>query len=76
MKLKFLATIGLLAVIALAACGRQAPSGGGATSTNAGATGNLRTAWGDPDLQGVWENLERAPLERPKELGTKEFLTE
>src|SRR3989441_5024123 len=76
MKLKFLATIGLLAVIALAACGRQAPSGGGATSTNAGATGNIRTAWGDPDLQGVWENLERAPLERPKEFGTKEFLTE
>src|SRR5262245_26639219 len=78
MRHKFLASIGLLAVIALVACGRQgqAPSGEAANSTNAGATGNLRTAWGDPDLQGVWENLERAPLERAKEFGTKEFMTE
>jgi len=35
-----------------------------------------RTAWGDPDLQGVWENLTPVPLERAKEFGTREFMTE
>jgi hypothetical protein len=36
----------------------------------------LRTPWGAPDLQGVWEGRAIAPLERPKELAGKEFLTE
>jgi hypothetical protein len=35
-----------------------------------------RTADGHPDLQGVWTNASRVPLERPRELGTKEFYTE
>jgi len=30
---------------------------------------------GHPDLQGIWSNASNAPLERPKELGTKEFYT-
>jgi hypothetical protein len=34
------------------------------------------TPWGDPDLQGIWNNATITPLERPKELGEKEFLTE
>ena len=35
-----------------------------------------RTAWGDPDLQGVWNNATLTPFQRPVELGTQEFLTE
>src|SRR5580704_13662618 len=35
-----------------------------------------RTAWGAPDLQGIWSNQSVVPLERPKQLGTREFLTE
>ena len=35
----------------------------------------LRTPWGDPDLQGIWSNPYVTPLERPKEFGTREFLT-
>src|SRR5689334_13005690 len=35
-----------------------------------------RTPDGQPDLQGVWTNATRVPLERPKELGAKEFYTE
>lgn len=31
---------------------------------------------GHPDLQGYWTNATLIPLERPKELGTKEFYTE
>ena len=35
-----------------------------------------RTAWGEPDLQGVWDFRTLTPLQRPEELGDKEFLTE
>ncbi len=34
-----------------------------------------KTAEGVPDLQGVWTNASDTPLERPKELGSKEFYT-
>jgi hypothetical protein len=35
-----------------------------------------RTPDGQPDLQGVWTNASSVPLERPKNLGAKEFYTE
>jgi len=35
-----------------------------------------RTPDGQPDFQGYWTNGTYIPLERPKELGTKEFYTE
>src|SRR5437762_3064933 len=35
-----------------------------------------RTPDGQPDLQGVWTNNTLTPLQRPKELGSKEFYTE
>ena len=35
-----------------------------------------RTAWGAPDLQGIWSNQAVTPLERPNEFGTREFLTD
>ena len=35
-----------------------------------------RTPDGQPDMQGYWTNATFTPLERPKELGTKEFYTE
>ena len=35
-----------------------------------------RTPDGHPDLQGVWTNASITPLERPRELGAKEFFTE
>lgn len=31
---------------------------------------------GKPNLQGIWSNASSVPLERPKELGAKEFYTE
>src|ERR1700730_3510100 len=36
----------------------------------------LRTPWGDPDLQGVWNVAAGTPLERPPALAGKEFLTD
>ena len=35
-----------------------------------------RTAWGQPDLQGIWDFRSITPLQRPEELANKEFLTE
>ena len=35
-----------------------------------------RTSWGDPDLQGIWNNATLTPLERPEGLADQEFLTE
>ena len=35
-----------------------------------------RTAWGDPDLGGIWDYRTITPLQRPEELADKEFLTE
>src|SRR5262245_8513780 len=34
-----------------------------------------RTPWGDPDFEGIWTNATLTPLQRPPELGTKEFFT-
>jgi hypothetical protein len=34
-----------------------------------------RTPDGHPDLQGVWTNASITPMERPRELGAKEFFT-
>ena len=36
----------------------------------------MRTPWGHPDLQGVWDFRTITPLERPAELADQEFLTE
>src|ERR1700738_1161671 len=79
MRRIYLAAIGLLAVgaagMGLTAC--QAPSAGAAKTAGTATPGTPpRTAWGDPDLEGVWENLQRTPLERAKEFGTREFMTE
>jgi len=43
-----------------------------AASTKKGAP--LRTPWGDPDLQGVWNDATSTPLQRPN--GTKDVLTD
>ena len=55
--------LGVLVVMALAA-------------GPAGAQEALRTAWGAPDLQGVWDFRTITPMERPRDLADQEFLTE
>ena len=35
-----------------------------------------RTPWGDPDLQGVWNDATSTPLQRPNELAGKDILTD
>jgi hypothetical protein len=48
----------------------------GCTSLASAQTTPPRTPDGHPDLQGFWTNATITPLERPKELGAKEFFSE
>ena len=36
----------------------------------------VRTPWGDPDLQGVWNDATSTPLQRPTDLAGKDVLTD
>src|SRR5262245_9433598 len=68
----------LIPVAALtAAIGVMAwPAATANAQTSAASSGSShRTAWGDPDLQGVWTNTTTTPLERPARLAGKAVLT-
>ena len=56
----------------------QVPAGvmGQTQPTAAGSWTQSRTPWGDPDLQGVWNNNTVVPLERPADVADKDTLTE
>lgn len=76
----------LVAVIAVLSV-MQPPAAAQATSPASKATSTKtesaakpwtppRTSDGKPDLQGIWNNATVTPLERPKDLGAKEFYTD
>ncbi len=46
-----------------------------AAGARTAAPGPQRTAWGDPDLQGVWDFRTITPMERPAELAGRARLT-
>ena len=56
----------------------MAPVDGGAQTSRTSRTETdvHRTAWGAPDLQGVWDFRTLTPFERPEELGEKGVLTD
>ena len=77
MRQRLLTCVGLLCLVLVASL----PAAAQAYSTPVKpAVHNQPKPWtaprmpdGHPDLQGIWSNASNAPLERPKELGTKEF---
>ena len=52
------------------------PAGAAAQEPGARSPDIPRTAWGDPDLAGLWTNTTSTPFERPEEYGEREFLTD
>jgi hypothetical protein len=46
------------------------------TGTSAQAPPQLKTPWGEPDLQGIWTDEFDTPLQRPAKYATQEFFTE
>jgi hypothetical protein len=54
----------------------QAPASNASRPSASGSYKAPRTAWGHPDLQGLWNNGTTTPLERPADLADREFLTD
>jgi hypothetical protein len=81
-----LAAVGLGALIVAPVAGQtsKAQASGAAAAKPATAApakakavaGALRTPWGDPDLQGGWDNGTPTPLERPVKYGERATLTD
>ncbi len=75
MPYRFLANPGLVvAVLALVVLASPLASAQAQTAAS-DAAGPLLTPWGDPDLQGIWNNFTITPLERPANLADQEFLS-
>jgi len=55
--------------------GTAAGQGSGQAAAARSASRSPRTAWGTPDLQGIWSNNILVPLERPREFGTRAVMT-
>jgi hypothetical protein len=68
MRTRLFTVIGVAAVIAAVAVTVNLRS----AETN----GTPRTAWGEPDLQGIWTNEFDTPLQRAARYGTREFFTD
>ena len=71
-QMQFLGSLSVVVVALVAVTVGAAVVGSG---TQTARTDLLRTAWGDPDLQGVWTNATRTPLERPDEYGEQQLLS-
>ncbi|MGH9258212.1 MAG: hypothetical protein ACRD3C_26930 [Vicinamibacterales bacterium] len=68
-----MAAAGLMAVCA-SACAPQNPAAEG--TAGASRWTQPRTAWGDPDVQGVWRYEATIPFERPREFEGRALLTD
>ena len=69
-------TCGLVSMSMLVAIGIAPHRAAAQTGAEGSGTWAMpRTSFGQPDLQGIWDFATITPLERPKELAGKEFLT-
>jgi hypothetical protein len=68
------AAVALFALTPTAAFAQAIPAAAKVATASSTKTSH-RTADGQPDLQGVWSSATVVPLERPKDLGAKEFFT-
>ena len=76
MRYRYLALMG--ALVAVAAVSLALVLIGAHTSQVAEAADvtSLRTSWGEPDLQGIWNDRYQTPLQRPAKYAGRELLTE
>src|SRR5947209_11210779 len=69
-----------MSVLSLSPVAAQAPATAPKTAAKAKpATAKrvvLKTPWGEPDLQGVWNDATSTPLQRPNSVGEKDILTD
>jgi hypothetical protein len=81
MRTRFLQAIGVaamfVAAIVLLRLASVAGAGQASATPGAAATGPApRTAWGEPDLQGIWTDVYLTPLQRSPRYAGKEFFTD
>ncbi len=69
-----LAVTALLKVVPLGGAGE--PRGAQEPQAQSEAPPATPTAWGEPDLQGIWTNDYEIPLQRPARFAGREFLTD
>ena len=71
------AVLSMMLAVVVSAGGQAPPVGknGPAPKKAASTRTAPRTAWGDPDLQGTWNNGTITPLERARGAGEKELLS-
>jgi hypothetical protein len=76
--LGFAAAAGVGAMLAMAGSVGVAGQAARPTPAPAGGTAGfeLKTPWGDPDLQGIWAVTFQVPLQRPSQYAGKEFFTD
>jgi hypothetical protein len=74
-SLRFVAGVAIV-LIAGVPVAVQSQTAAGKSSAGAKASPAPKTAWGHPDLQGIWTNTTTTPLERLPEAADKQVLTE
>ncbi len=65
-----------ISVVLLSPLKAQAPKAAAKTAAAVKKSAAPHTPWGDPDLQGVWNDATSTPLQRPGGVGAKDVLTD
>jgi hypothetical protein len=73
-RMRFFVSFAILAAMPLLPLAAQGQKR--AASKSAAQRPTPRTPWGDPDLQGVWNDATSTPLQRPGDVGGKDVLTD
>jgi len=70
------AAIAVAASVAILVCATRTSAQAPTVSGAAQKVLPLKTAWGEPDLQGIWTDEFETPLQRPAKYANQEFFTE
>jgi hypothetical protein len=79
MRKKFSGSIVMVAAIAAGGAMISAPtaaSAQAAAASDASPASSPKTAWGEPDLQGIWTDETTTPLQRPAKYANQEYFSE
>src|SRR5438552_13278796 len=76
MRYRYLALMGALAAVAAVSLALVLIGAHTSQVAEAADVTSLRTSWGEPDLQGIWNDRYQTPLQRPKKYAGRELLTE
>ena len=71
-----LAAVGVTGWFSGSAAAGQAPAAKPPFKVPVSTYTPAKTPWGDPDIQGVWDNHSTVPLERPARVGDKKTYTD